>query len=63
MDLCDLVDVRGNRYGWLVVVVQHTDYPVIAPCSLRQKGRVEQSSRKWRVSAFSYQLFTRRVKE
>ena len=32
MDLCDLVDVRGNRYWWLVAVDQHTDCTVIAPC-------------------------------
>ena len=31
VDLCDLVDVRGNRYGWLVAVDQHTDYKVFAP--------------------------------
>ena len=23
MDVCDLVDVRANRYGWLVAVDQH----------------------------------------
>ena len=23
VDVCDLVDVRGNRYGWLVTVDQH----------------------------------------
>ena len=27
-----VVDVRGNRYVWLVAVDQHTDYTVIAPC-------------------------------
>ena len=31
VDLCYLVDVRGNRYGWLVAVDQHTDFSVIAP--------------------------------
>ena len=52
MDLCDLVDVCVNRYGWLVAVDQHTDYTVFAPCSLWQKGRVEQPSRKWRTRRF-----------
>ena len=42
----------GNRYGWLVAVDQHTDYTVFAPCSLWQKGRVEQLSRKWRTRRF-----------
>ena len=32
VDLCDLVDVLGNRYWWLVAVDRHTDYTVIAPC-------------------------------
>ena len=32
VDVCDVVDVRGNRYRWLVAVDQHTDYTVIAPC-------------------------------
>ena len=32
VDLCDVVDVRGNRYWWLVAVDQHTDNTVIAPC-------------------------------
>ena len=32
VDLCDLVDVRGNRYWWLVAVDQHTDCTVVAPC-------------------------------
>ena len=55
MDLCDLVDVRGNRFGWLgwvLAVDQHTDCTVFAPCSLWQKGRVEQPSRKWRSRRF-----------
>ena len=30
--LCDLVDVRGKRYWWLVAVDQQTDYTVIVPC-------------------------------
>ena len=25
VDLCDVVDVRGNRYWWLVAIDQHTD--------------------------------------
>ena len=33
VDLCDLVDVRGNRYWWFVAVDQHTDCTVIAPCA------------------------------
>ena len=32
VDLCDVVDVRGNRYWWLVAVDQHADCTVIAPC-------------------------------
>ena len=28
VDLCDPVDVRGNRHWWLVAVDQHTDYTV-----------------------------------
>ena len=28
VDVCDLVDVRGNRYAWLVVIDQHTDNTV-----------------------------------
>ena len=55
VDLCDLVDVRRNRYGWLVAVDRHIDSQVMAPCpshtaacSLWQKGRLEQPSRKWR---------------
>ena len=32
VDLCDLVDVRGNRYWWFVAVDQHTEWTVIAPC-------------------------------
>ena len=31
-DLCDEVDVRGNRHWWLVAVDQLTHYTVIAPC-------------------------------
>ena len=32
VNLSDVVDVRGNRYWWLVAVDQHTDCAVIAPC-------------------------------
>ena len=112
MDVCDLVDVRGNRYGWLVAVgqpwirlaylqgslegaekrpelftvrmlvkcvlswddhfvqtdgdVSGTQVQTTAACSMRQQGRVEQSSRKrrtkrfgnitWRVSVVSYEV-------
>ena len=40
MDLCDLVDVRGNGYWWLVAVDQHTDYTVIAPCTSHESQAV-----------------------
>ena len=33
VDLCDLVDVRGNRYWWLVAVDQHLDYTVVGTMS------------------------------
>ena len=32
VDLCDVVDVRGIRYWWLVAVDQHNNFSVIAPC-------------------------------
>ena len=40
VDLCDVVDVRGNRYCWLVAVDQHTDYMVIAPCPSHESQAV-----------------------
>ena len=52
VDLCDLVDVRGNRYGWLVAVDQPLTTRCLRHCSLWQKGRVEQPSRKWRTRRF-----------
>ena len=45
VDLCDPVNVRGNRHGWLMAVDQHT---VIAPCpshesqAVANKGRTER---------------------
>ena len=66
VDVCDLIDVRGNRDRWLVAVDQHTDNTAFAPCSLWQKGRVERSLRrrrtkrfgniKWQVSAVSHEV-------
>ena len=35
-----MVDVRGNRYWWLVPVDQHTDYTVIAPCPSHESQAV-----------------------
>ena len=62
MDLCDLVDVRGNRYGWLVAVDQHTDYTVMA-CPSHESQAVVKKWRtkrfcniKWRVSVVSYEV-------
>ena len=40
VDMCDVVDVRGNRYWWLVAVDQHTDYTVIAPCPSHESQAV-----------------------
>ena len=40
MDLCDVVDVRGNRCWWLVAVDQHTDNTVIAPCPSHESQAV-----------------------
>ena len=45
VDLCDLADVRGNRYSWLVAVDQHTDYTVI--CTGVPVMRVKQLPRKF----------------
>ena len=32
VDMCDVLDVRGNGHWWLVAVGQHTSYFVVAPC-------------------------------
>ena len=40
VDLCDVVDVHGNRYWWLVAVDQHTDKSVIAPCPSHESRAV-----------------------
>ena len=40
VDLCDVVDVRGNRYWWLVAVNQHTDDTVLAPCPSHESQAV-----------------------
>ena len=40
VDLCDVVDVRGNRFWWLVAVDQHTDFTVIAPCPRHESQAV-----------------------
>ena len=49
VNLCDLVEVRGNRYGWLVAVDRHTDYTVMAPCpSLESQAAAER----WRTGRF-----------
>ena len=40
VDLCDVVDVRENRYWWLVAVGQHTDYTAIAPCPSHESQSV-----------------------
>ena len=46
VDLCDLVNVRGIRYGWLVAVDLHTDYTVIASCPSRKS---QAAAKKWRT--------------
>ena len=43
VDLCDVVDVRGNSYWWLVAVDQHTDYTVIAPCTSHESQAVAKN--------------------
>ena len=43
VDLCDVVDVRGNRYWWLVAVDQHTDYTVIASCTSHESQAVAKN--------------------
>ena len=40
VDLCDVVDVRGNSYWWLVALDQHTDFTVIAPCPSHESHAV-----------------------
>ena len=40
VDLRDVVDVRGNRYWWLVAVDQHTDHTQIAPCPSHESQAV-----------------------
>ena len=32
VDLCDVVDTRENRCGWLETVDHHTDFTMFAPC-------------------------------
>ena len=51
VDLCDWVDVNGNRYGWLVAVDRHSDCTVVAPCpsSMSQAG-----AEKWRTERFGH---------
>ena len=39
VDVCDVVDVRGNRYWWLVAVGQNTDYTDCPPCQPRGKKK------------------------
>ena len=40
VNFCGVMDVRGNRYWWLVAVNQHTDYTVIAPCPSHESQSV-----------------------
>ena len=40
VDLCDVVDVRGKRYWWLVAVDQRTDCTAIAPCPSHESQAV-----------------------
>ena len=40
VDLCQVVEVRGNRYWSFVAVDQHTDYSVIAPCPSHESQAV-----------------------
>ena len=42
VDLCDLVDERGNRYGWLVAVDHDTDFKVF--CAMFFVAEVELSN-------------------
>ena len=49
VDLCDVVDVRGNRSGWLGTVVQHSDYLVITPCPLHEG---QAAAEKWQAGQF-----------
>ena len=44
MDLCDVVDVCGSRYWWLVAVDQHTDCTMIAPCSSHESEVVAKKN-------------------
>ena len=49
MDLCDVVDVLGNKYWWLVAVDQHTDCTVIAPCPSHESQAVAKKIFKHRT--------------
>ena len=63
MDLCDWVDVNGNRNGWPVAVDRHTDYTVVAPLPSpmsqagAEKWRTERFCHiRWRLSVVSYEI-------
>ena len=63
VDLCDLVEVRGNRSGWLVAVDRHTDYAAIAPCPSHESQAAAEKWRtkpfgniKWRASVVGYEI-------